>query len=259
MIKKFTILTATYNCGLYLFDWANSIIAQDYKNIEVVLIDDCSKDNTEQVVKNISKKFLTANIKFLYIKNKKRLYCGSSYHLCLKHATGEYLGVLDADDVLEPFACSYVANLYNKYPQVSWIYTQHNKYNKRMDRVIKKGFCHKPKKKTLLYCEKKGLQVFSHWRTFSKRLKKINIFKKRLKGCVDKYMGYKMEELGVGLFANKVCYRYRRRTRGQHPISHSEPLRKIKREIIREIEERRINKNIYIYPIYDLKTIKKCQ
>jgi len=253
--KKFSILTSAYNSGLYLNEWAKSIIKQDYRPIEVVFVNDKSKDNTIKLIPEFEKKFKENNIEFVFINNKKRYFCGSGYNVALEKATGSYFGVLDSDDMLESYACSFVVNLYEKYPEVTWLYTQYNKYNKYMNRIIKKGFCKNPSKnKTILDNEKSGTNIFSHWRTFSdKLLQKDTIFKKKLKCCVDKYMGYRMEELGIGMFANKICYRYRTRTKSSRPISFHEPLSRVRWQVILEAKRRRKKEKIKCFSILKCK------
>ena len=255
MAKKFTILTASYNCGRYLMELADSVISQTYRPIEAILVDDKSNDNTLKIVEKISKKYKKANIEFKFIQPLGKLYCGSSYNLALKNATGKYFGVLDSDDALESFACEFIADTYERYPEVAWIYTQYNKYNRTMTRILKRGFCHcPPRKETLLSREKKNINTFSHWRTFSYRLpNRKSIFKKRLRGCVDKYMGFRMEELGIGMFFDKVCYRYRTRNRGEKPISYFEPLRRLRVQVIQEAKRRRRVNNIKCFPIIKCK------
>jgi len=252
--KKFTILTAS-NYGRYLDDWSSSIIAQNYRPLEVIFVNDKSKDNTIEKIKKISGKFKKNGIEFKFIQPKKKLYCGSSYRLALKYATGKYFGVLDSDDMLESFSCFYIASIYDKFPEITWLYTQYNKYNRMMTRIIKKGFCClPPHNHNIMKAEQKGMQIFSHWRTFSVRLpKKDTIFKKKLRGCVDKYMGYRMEELGKGMFVNRICYKYRRRNSGESPISHKEPLLRIKNKIFIEREKQRKKEKIKCFPILHYK------
>jgi len=255
--EKFVILTATYNSGKYLKDWASSIVQQTYRPIDVILVNDKSTDDTLRIVNEISKKFEKSNISFKFFNLSKKLYCGGAYALALRKCEGAYFGVLDADDMLEPFACEYVVEIYKKNPEVCWIYTQHNKYNRRMDRIIKKGFCcHPGKGRSILSEEKKGKQIYSHWRTFSNRFennKKIFsiLFKNKLKCCVDKNLGYRLEESGIGMFVDKVCYRFRRRNKKEKSISFFYPLRSTKESIIKEAECRR--KKIKIYPIKEYK------
>ena len=161
--KKFTILTANYNAGRYLNDWADSILVQKYRPLEVVFVEDKSNDDSLSIIKKTSKKFNDNNIEFKLIQSHKKLYCGSAYNLALKNGTGEYFGVLDSDDMLESFACDFIVNMYEENPEVAWIYTQYNKYNRKMDRIIKRGWCAAPSKKSIFYIEKKGQNIFSHW------------------------------------------------------------------------------------------------
>ena len=247
MNKKFTILTASYNCARYLPELAESVIKQTYRPIEHVVVNDKSTDNTLEVIKKIEKLYKKNNIEFKFINSSKKLYCGSAYNLALKNATGNYFGVLDSDDMLEDFACEYIVKIYEKYPNVTWIYTQYNKYNRRGDRIIKRGYCSHPgRKENLLSAANKRIHRFSHWRTFSDRLpnKKI-IFQKKLRCCVDKNMGYRMEEQGIGMFVDKVCYKYRTRSKGEESIVHAYPLKKIRAEVVKKAEKRRKKNNTY--------------
>ena len=245
--KKFTILTAAYNSGRYIEDWAKSILAQKYRPLEVIFVEDKSTDNTKEMVKKISKNFYKKNIDFKLIQHNKKLYCGSAYNLALKSATGSYFGILDSDDMLEPFACEFIADIYDRFLNIAWIYTQYNKYNRKMTRVIKKGFCHcPPSNKSILYMEKKGINTYGHWRTFSDRISTLkDLFGEGLKCCVDKHLGIRLEELGIGMFVNKVCYKYRTRSKWEKSIVHSYPLGKIRLQVTQKAKKRRNGKNSY--------------
>jgi len=247
MNKKFTILTAAYNSGRYIEEWANSILEQRYRPLEVICVEDKSTDNTLKELKKVGKKFKNKNIEFKLIQQDKKLHCGSAYNLAFKNATGEYFGILDSDDTLEPFACKYIVDIYEKFQNVAWIYTQYNKYNRRMDRVMKRGFCKCPgKNETILSMEKKHINTYGHWRTFSNRIiSNKNLFGKGLKCCIDKHLGFRLEELGTGMFVNKVCYRYRTRSKGEDSIVHAYPLKRIRAEVVKKAEKRRKKNNTY--------------
>jgi len=262
MNKKFTILTSCYNGERYLKDWAKSIMRQDYRPIEVVFVDDKSIDKTINIIEKLSDKFEQKDIQLKIIKAQKKLYCGSGYNLALRKATGEFFGVLDADDMLENYACSYVINLYNKYSNIAWIYTQYNKYNRKMDRIIRRGFCQcPPKGESILSMEKKRINTYGHWRTFSNRFSNCDtvfkkIFQKHLRCCVDKHLGIRLEEFGPGMFVNKVCYRYRTRSSGEKSIIHSEPLRRTRIQVCAAAKTRRKRRKLRIYPIVKCKVKK---
>jgi hypothetical protein len=97
-----------------------------------------------------------------------------------------------------------------------------------------------------------GKHGFSHWRTFSSRIKRPDkIFKSGLKCVVDKNMGFRLEEQGIGMFYDKPMYRYRERR--MYSVSTSNPTKTVLKEIIEEAEYRRKVYNLKIKPILYLK------
>ena len=247
MNKKFTILTANYNAGRYLKEWAGSIVSQKYRPLEVIFAEDKSIDKSLKIIKEISKEFSQKGIDFKLVEHFKKMYCGSSYNLALKNATGSYFGVLDSDDMLEPFACEFIVDIYEKNPEVAWIYTQYNKYNRKMDRVMKRGFCQHPgENKSILQMEKNNINTYGHWRTFSDRIESSkNLFGNNLKCCVDKHLGMRLEEEGTGMFVDKVCYKYRTRSKGEKSIVHKYNLKKNRQMVSLEAKKRRRGKKVY--------------
>ena len=68
---------------------------------------------------------------------------------------------------------------------------------------------------------------------------------------MDKHLGFRLEELGTGMFVNKVCYRYRTRSPGEKSVVHAHPLRKTKIKVIATAKKRR--KKNKIYPVLKYK------
>ena len=54
--KLISIITPTYNCGSFIGETIESVLAQTYTNWEMIIVDDCSTDNTEQIVNQYKKK-----------------------------------------------------------------------------------------------------------------------------------------------------------------------------------------------------------
>ena len=212
--RKFSILTSSFDKGEFLNDWAKSVLAQKYRPLEVVFANDCSKDNTLQIIENYKKQFIDNGIEFVLVNNEKRLHCGSSYKNLFSYATGSYFGVLDADDMLVDDAVEYIMKKYDEYKDVSWIYTQYQNCDINM-KPRRKGFCCCPGKgESLLDLGNRRIHGFGHWRTFCYRFPRPGkIFGKKLKCGVDKFMGYRLEEFGKGMFVDRICYKYR-----QHPV-----------------------------------------
>lgn len=250
MRQKFSILTASYNKAAYLHEWKESIFLQDYRPLEVIFVNDFSTDNTMDVVNSFKDEFNNKGIDLIIINNKDRLYCSSSYNISLSASSGFFLGVLDADDKLEKNACGVVVEHYDRHPDVSWIYTQHFFCNIKINR-LKKGMSSYPSYGSLLESGLKGQHCFSHWRTFSRRLNGVSgIFKDGLRCSVDKYMGYKLEEKGVGGFLNIPLYYYR--YGDKNSVVKVEKTIPMWKEIIEECLSYRKNNNIKVFKIITL-------
>ena len=67
-----SIITPSYNSGKYLDAYFTSILNQDYKNYEIIFINDGSTDDTESIVNKYKELFEKKNVRFVYLKQKDR-------------------------------------------------------------------------------------------------------------------------------------------------------------------------------------------
>ena len=91
-----SILIPTYNYARYLDEAIQSVLNQTFQNFEMIIVDDQSTDNTDQVVQ----KYLS-DPRISYIKNPKNLGLVGNFNQCLEYAKGEYIKFLMADDKLD--------------------------------------------------------------------------------------------------------------------------------------------------------------
>lgn len=82
-----------YNAALYIEEAINSILTQNYQNIELIVIDDESTDETKSIVSNFKDKRL------LY-QSKENGGASSARNLAFKMSSGEFIKFMDADDLL---------------------------------------------------------------------------------------------------------------------------------------------------------------
>lgn len=241
--KLFTILTSAYNTAPYVQDWADSIIAQEYRPLEVVVANDKSVDTTGDELKKAAERIAKAGIDVKILTNEERMHCGASYQSAFNQASGFFMGILDGDDTLRPDAVNYIMDIYNKHPEIGWIYTQFAQCDINMKHRAR-GFSSAPNKsESLLDMGKRRKHGFSHWRTFSRRVNKLEkIWDPSLTCSVDKFMGYRLEEWGNGMFVDRVCYNYR----GGVPkcISKQEPAIQTWLRVIADAEKRRARYNL---------------
>lgn len=93
---KISIITATYNSSKTLRNTIESILNQTHNDIEYIIVDGLSKDNTIDIVKEYEPKF---NGRMRWISEKdKGLY--DAMNKGIKMATGEVIGILNSDDLL---------------------------------------------------------------------------------------------------------------------------------------------------------------
>ncbi len=96
-----SIIIPVYNMGNSLEGCVWSILEQDYENIEVILVDDGSKDNSYDVCKKIASK--DSRVKCIHTENQGS---GPARNTGIRESRGRYLYFPDADDFLEPNAVS---------------------------------------------------------------------------------------------------------------------------------------------------------
>ena len=92
-----SVITASYHMGKILPNAIDSIISQTYKNWEMIIVDDGSLDNTQEVLRQYR-----FNHKIRIIKNPNNIGLTDSLNNGLKRARGKYIARLDADDVSYP-------------------------------------------------------------------------------------------------------------------------------------------------------------
>lgn len=90
-----SIVTPTYNCGKFIAETIESVIEQTYKNWEMIIVDDCSKDDTQTIVG----KYIKNNKRIKYIKFEKNQGAAIARNVAIKEAKGKYIAFLDSDDL----------------------------------------------------------------------------------------------------------------------------------------------------------------
>lgn len=93
-----TVLVPSYNHGAYLRERIESIFAQTYRNFELIVIDDYSQDNSDDVICQLKTEY-----DFKYIRNERNSGTPfASWERICKLAQGKYIWVCESDDVAEP-------------------------------------------------------------------------------------------------------------------------------------------------------------
>ena len=157
---KISMIVPVYNTSKFLKQCLDSIINQTYKNLEIILVNDGSTDNSLEILEEYSK-----SDDMVMIINKNNGGLSSARNAGIRIATGEYILNVDSDDWLEITACEkllekaletkgdiIIGNIYLEYPQkrMKWLDLQTEgiyKFEEYFDKYIqengKNSICNK--------------------------------------------------------------------------------------------------------------------
>lgn len=113
-MDKISIITTFYNAQTFIGNAIGSVLGQkvpDGCEIEYVLVDDKSQDNSRNIVENIINNTSKENFKFKLVEPENNLGCGGARKFGIENATGNYFMFLDADDYY--IHLDFVENAYN--------------------------------------------------------------------------------------------------------------------------------------------------
>lgn len=94
MNEMVSIIMPSYNTANYISESIESVLSQTYTNWELIIVDDCSTDNTDEVVNSFLK-----DRRIRYLKNKKNSGAAVSRNRALREAEGKWIAFLDSDDL----------------------------------------------------------------------------------------------------------------------------------------------------------------
>ena len=129
----FSIILPTYNRAGKITKAIESILSQSYKNWELIIIDNYSKDNTEQIVNNYKCE------KILYFKLNNNGVIAKSRNFGIKKAKGENLCFLDSDDWWKPNKLEVTY----QYLKQGYDFIYHDMFISRNKQILRKktGYC----------------------------------------------------------------------------------------------------------------------
>lgn len=104
-----SIIIPVYNKQDYLTDCIDSVLSQDYKNLEVIIINDGSTDNSEKIIN----KWIVKDYRIRYFTQSNK-GVADTRNRGISIAKGEYIFLLDADDLLDKKAISKLVNYINQ-------------------------------------------------------------------------------------------------------------------------------------------------
>ena len=90
-----SIITPSYNSSKFMEDCVMSVLSQTYTNWELLIVDDCSKDNSKDIISELVEK--DERIKSIFLE--KNVGAAEARNIAIRKAKGKYIAFLDSDDI----------------------------------------------------------------------------------------------------------------------------------------------------------------
>lgn len=116
-----SIIVAAFNAEAYIGDCLNCLVNQDYQNIEILVCNDCSTDETLAIVE----RYADQDSRIIIINNETNLKATTSRNKCINSSNGQYIMIQDADDVCESNRVSQLLKILIDNPNYDFVSSGH--------------------------------------------------------------------------------------------------------------------------------------
>lgn len=117
-----SVIMPVYNAGDFLVPAIESILKQTYKNIDFLIVDDCSTDNSWKTISKYQK--ISPKIKIYKLRKNTNEAGNGALNKVLKYAKGKYIARMDADDIAYPQRIAKQVKFMEKHPEIIVLGTQ---------------------------------------------------------------------------------------------------------------------------------------
>lgn len=205
-----SMIVGIYNGERYLAECMNSIVSQDYKNLEIILIDDGSTDNSSIIADDFAK----TDDRIIVI-HQSNSGVSASRNTAMEMAKGEYICIIDQDDTISPDYVSYFYGLIDRYgADIALTPTADKFFGKEKEETLKERLSDKVK---ILTGEKTAIEMLYHKiiiAPWNKMIKKDLITKNNVR-FNPRFYG------GEGFAFSVQCYQYASKiAMGQRKVYH---------------------------------------
>jgi glycosyltransferase involved in cell wall biosynthesis len=113
---KVSVVIPTYNRAYIIRDALESALAQTYQDIEIIVLDDGSTDNTSEIVTSYK------SDKIRYLRHEVNRGCSAACNSCIAAATGDLIAFLDSDDLWKPDKVERQVDFLLRHPEVDAVF-----------------------------------------------------------------------------------------------------------------------------------------
>ena len=247
----FSILIAHYNNAHYFKQCYESLKKQTYQNFEIILVDDCSTDNSLEEIKEFTK----GDVRIKFFKNPENKGVGFTKKRCIEEAIGEICGFVDPDDAITEDAIELSVKVYENNKSIA-TYSEILMCDENLNIQKKFASSQKIKNGNALFFNL-NFEV-AHFFTFKKDIYlKTNGINPNLTSAVDQDLYLKLYEKGDFCFIEKPLYLYRMHEKGvSQEKSKKEKLNKNWNTVLSDTLKRRNITKIYGKNVNEIESLQ---
>lgn len=249
----FSILIAHYNNWEYFQECYQSIKNQSYQDYEIIIVDDCSTDDSYEKLLELAKK----NEKIKLFQNSENMKVGFTKRRCIEEASGHICAFLDPDDLLSVNAIDEVINIYKSDSRYIATYSKIKLINSNSKEIGDFKLTRKIKNKKKIFFNINF--ELAHFFTFKKDVyNQTEGINPALISAVDQDLYMKLYEKGSFYFIDSFQYLYRLHDKGvSQDKSKKEKLNQNWNQVLLDTCKRRNLKKLYGRKINEIDNLSK--
>lgn len=120
-----TIIMPAYNASNTIYESIQSVLGQTYQYFELIVVNDCSSDNTKEIVEEL----IESDDRIKFIDKIVNEGVASARNTGLDHAQGEFVAFLDSDDKWQETKLEKQINIIKQHPEIDVVYTSYYRFN----------------------------------------------------------------------------------------------------------------------------------
>lgn len=117
-----SVVMASYNSDKYLAESIQSVLSQTFGNFELIIVNDNSSDSSDEIIKSFAEK----DHRIVHLSNDQNMRQSASRNRAIENAKGEFIVIVDSDDICVPERLERQLNYFSDYPECEVLGTSYS-------------------------------------------------------------------------------------------------------------------------------------
>ncbi len=227
-----SVLIPTYNVSAFIEEAVASIVSQTYKNLEIIIVDDCSTDGTYEMLVNFQK----SDNRIKLFRNDKNLRIAATLNFALSVCKGEYIARMDGDDISVPERIEKQVKFMQEHPDIDLVGLHVINIDEGGAEIKRPKFC--TSAETCRELVKYSIPVYHFWLAKKEAYEKVGNY--RISTVEDYDFLLRMATLKLK-FCNHPEYLYKQRIRIGNTATSSGLIQRKYLDYVRQLYNERVN------------------